>query len=156
MKAVIVVHSYHHNNTQKIADSMAVALDAEVKATTEITPEEAVGFDLIGLGAGIDSGKHYKPLLDFANMMPKANGQKIFIFSTAGIAGKEKKKLSDHKALRVILQAKGYEILDEFACKGFDTNSILKHIGGINKGRPNEEDINAAIEFVNNLKRMGN
>ena len=153
MKAIVIVYSYHHGNTRKIAEAIASELGAAVKATSEITPEETAGYDLIGLGAGIDSGKHYKPLLDFAHAMPKASGQKTFVFSTAGIAGKEKKKLSDHKALRVILQAKDYEILDEFTCKGFNTNSVLKYIGGMNKGRPNAEDFRAAVEFADNLKR---
>jgi flavodoxin len=153
MKTIIIVYSYHHNNTRKIADSMAIALNAEVKTTSEITPAEAAGYDLIGLGAGIDSGKHYKPMLDFAEAMPKNNGKRTFIFSTAAIAGKEKKKLSDHKALRVILQAKGYIICDEFSCKGYNTNSFLKYIGGMNNGRPNAEDFNAATAFADNLQR---
>ena len=102
MKAIIIVHSCHHGNTLKIADAIGKALNSEVKTTTEISPEAAVEYDLIGLGAGIDSGKHYKPLLDFTNAMSKASGQKAFMFSTAGIAGKEKKKLRDHKALRDI------------------------------------------------------
>ena len=153
MKTIVVVHSYHHNSTRKIADAMAAALNAEVKSTSEIAPAEAADCDLIGLGAGIDSGKHYKPLLDFAEALPNANGTKTFLFSTAGIAGKEKKKLSDHTALRVILQSKGYEVLDEFACRGFNTNSFLKHIGGMNKGRPDAEDFDAAAAFADNLKR---
>ena len=153
MKTVIVVHSYHHGNTRKIADSMATVLNADVRTTSEISSQETAGFDLIGLGAGIDSGKHYKPLLDFAEAMPKASGQNTFIFSTAGIAGKERKKLSDHKALHLILQAKGYEISGDFNCRGFNTNSFLKHFGGMNKGRPNAEDFEAASEFANNLKR---
>ena len=153
MNTVIIVHSYHHGSTRKIADVMAKTLGAEVKTTTEITPEEAAGFELIGLGAGIDSGHHYKPLLDFAEALPKTTGQNTFLFSTAGIAGKEKKKLNDHKALRVILQAKGYDVLSEFACKGFNTNSFLKHIGGMNKGCPTEDDLSNAATFANDLKR---
>ena len=152
MKAIIIVHSYHHGSTRKIADVIGKALNAKVKTATGITPDEASCYDLIGLGAGIDSGRHYKPLLDFAGSLPKASGQKSFLFSTAGIAGKEKKKLNDHKALRGILQAKGYMVLDEFACKGFNTNSFLKYIGGMNKGRPNSEDLRAAAGFANNLK----
>jgi hypothetical protein len=45
-------------------------------------------------------------------------------------------------------QAKGYE----FAYKRFYANSFLKHLGGMNKGRPNEEDLSAATAFANNLK----
>jgi flavodoxin len=44
-------------------------------------------------------------------------------------------------------------IVDEFSCKGFNTNSFLKYFGGMNKGRPNAEDLKHAEEFVQNLKQ---
>ncbi len=42
--------------------------------------------------------------------------------------------------------------MDEFSCKGFNTNSFLKYFGGINKGRPNEEGIKNAEAFASELK----
>jgi hypothetical protein len=36
----------------------------------------------------------------------------------------------------------GYTIVDEFGCACFNTNKFLKHFGGLNKGRPNEETSN--------------
>ncbi|MCK5253623.1 MAG: flavodoxin, partial [Thermoplasmata archaeon] len=53
--------------------------------------------------------------------------------------------------LREKLRSKGYIIVDEFACKGFNTNSFLRHFGGMNKGRPNAEDLEHAEEFAQNL-----
>jgi flavodoxin len=50
------------------------------------------------------------------------------------------------------LKLKGYVIVDEFSCKGFNTNSFLKLFGGMNKGRPNTEDLKHAEEFALNLK----
>lgn len=152
LKGIIIVYSYHHGNTRKIANVIGEELKWEVKTTEEISPEEVSDYELIGLGSGIDRGKHYKALMDFVEEMPSSQGEKIFIFSTAGISGKEKKKLKDHKALRDLLQKKNYKILDEFSCKGFDTVGPLRFFGGINKGRPNQEDFNKAIEFARNLK----
>ena len=43
-------------------------------------------------------------------------------------------------------------IVDEFSCLGFNTNSFLKHLGGLNKGRPNEEDFENAKQFALRLK----
>ncbi len=54
----------------------------------------------------------------------------------------------DHLLLKQKLEAKGYKIVGEFSCKGFDTNSILKYIGGLNKGRPNSEDLKNAESFA--------
>jgi flavodoxin len=130
---------------------MAKALDAKVKSPQQTVLEELSQYDLVGFGAGIDSGKHYRELLDFADALPQVIDKKAFIFSTSGMTG-EKKLIKDHLALREKLQAKGYLIADEFQCKGFNTNSFLKYFGGINKGRPNEEDLKHAEEFAQNLK----
>jgi len=59
----------------------------------------------------------------------------------------------NHLLLREKLQSKGYEIVDEFSCAGFNTNSINKLFGGINKSRPNAEDLKYAEEFAQKLKQ---
>jgi hypothetical protein len=63
------------------------------------------------------------------------------------------KVAKDHAQLREKLQSKGYMIVDEFSCKGFNTNSFMKYFGGMNKGRPNAEDLKNANEFAQNLKQ---
>ena len=152
MNSLIVVYSYHHKNTLKIAEVMAKVFDAQVKSPQDTGFDELKKYDLIGFGAGIDSGKHYKEILDFADALPQVTDKKAFIFSTSGITA-EKKLAKDHSALRGKLQSKGYLILGEFQCKGFNTNSFLKYFSGINKGRPNSEDLKHAEEFAMNLKK---
>ncbi len=147
VKCLIVVYSYHHNNTAKIAKVFSDVLNAQVKTPTQVTQEDLQHYNLIGFGAGIDSGKHYKPLLDFADKLTKVNNKKSFIFSTSAIQGESKVK-KDHSSLREKLISKGYIIVDEFSCKGFNTNSFLKFFGGMNKGRPNSEDNKQAEEFA--------
>jgi flavodoxin len=151
MKVLLVIYSYHHKNTEKIANIIAKVLDAKVTSPQETDSHELKKYDLIGFGAGIDSGKHYKEILDFADTSPYVTDKKAFIFSTSGITG-EKKLTKDHSALREKLQSKGYLIVDEFQCKGFNTNSFLMYFGGINKGRPNAEDLKHAEEFAMKLK----
>jgi len=148
----MIVHSYHHGNTEKIAEAIAGALGAEVKRPRDIAPEEIGEYGLVGFGAGIDSGRHYAPLLEFAGALPAAGGRNAFIFSTSGVGG-AKKTARDHGALREILLSKGYAVVDEFSCKGFNTNSVLKYIGGMNKGRPNGDDLQAAAEFARGLEK---
>lgn len=150
MKAIIIVHSYHHNNTEKVATAIAAPLNAEIKYPQDVSAKDLQEYDIIGLGAGIDSGKHYTPILEFAETLPDMDGKKAFIFSTCGIFTK-KKMFSDHAAMRNVLTGKGYVIVDEFSCAGFNTNSFLKIIGGINKGRPNNEDLQRAKEFAEKL-----
>jgi flavodoxin len=151
MKCLLIVYSYHHNNTQKVAEAMAKALGAEIRTPQQTNPEELQKFDLVGFGAGIDSGKHYGELLDFADKLMQVDSKPVFIFSTAGVTG-EKKLSKDHSTLREKLEYRGYRIVDEFQCKGFNTNVFLKYFGGMNKGRPNEEDLRHAEEFAQNLK----
>ncbi len=152
LNALIVLFSYHHKNTEKIAKVFAKVFNAQIKTPKQTSPKEPQQYDLVGFGAGIDSGKHYRELLDFADALPQVTDKKAFIFSTSGMTG-EKKLTKDHSALRDKLQSKGYLIADEFQCKGFNTNSFLKYFGGMNKGRPDEEDLKHAEEFAQNLKR---
>jgi flavodoxin len=152
LKSLLVLFSYHHNNTEKIANVFAKVLDAQVKTPQQTNPQELQEYDLVGFGAGIDSGKHYKPLLDLADNLPQITNKKAFIFSTSAIQG-EQKVAKDHLALREKLQSKGYIIVGEFSCKGFNTNSFLKYFGGMNRGRPNEEDLKNAEEFAQNIKQ---
>ena len=152
MKSLLVVFSYHHNNTQKIAEVFARVLDAQIMKPQEITPEELQEYDLVGFGSGVYSAKHHKYLLEFADKLPQVTDCKSFIFSTAALTG-EKKLTKDHSVLREKLQSKGYMIVDEFQCKGFNTNSFMKYLGGMNKGRPNAEDLQHAKEFAESLKQ---
>ena len=151
-KCLIIVYSYHHNNTSKIADEFSKVLNAQVIAPDHVNQEELEEYELLGFGAGIDSGRHYKPLLDLADKLPKVNNKPAFIFSTSAIQG-EAKVAKDHSILRQKLQSKGYTIIGEFSCKGFNTNSFLKYLGGMNKGRPDRSDLKDAQEFALKLLR---
>ena len=130
---------------------MAEVLDAQIKTPDQVDPRELQEYDLVGFGGGIYGAKHHKSMLDLADRLPKITNKKAFIFSTSAVMGKDK-VAEDHKSIRDKLQSKGYIILDEFACKGFNTNSFLKYFGGINKGRPNAQDLENAKEFAQNLK----
>jgi flavodoxin len=152
MKYLLILFSYHHKNTEKIATVIAKVLDAKIKAPQQIQKEELQEYNLIGFGSGIYDEKHHKLLLDLADELPQVTNRKAFIFSTSAIMGKDK-VAKDHSLLREKLQSKGYVIVDEFACKGFNTNSFLKYFGGMNKGRPNAEDLKHAEEFAQNLKQ---
>ena len=162
MKSLLVLYSYHHNNTEKIANVFAKVLDAQIKTPQQINPEELQEYSLIGFGSGIYSSKHHKILLDLADKLSQFTNRKAFVFSTCGAPMKlmeldmvefAKYVAENHSSLREKLQSKGYMIVDEFSCAGFNTNSYLKLFGGINKGRPNAEDLKHAEEFAQNLKQ---
>jgi flavodoxin len=138
---------------------MARVLDAQIKTPQQTNPEELEMYDLVGFGSGIDSGKNYQELLDFADKLPKIANKKAYVFSTSGmpvgISGHQRLEeytRKCHTTLKETLQSKGYTIVDEFGCAGFNTNKFLKYFGGLNKGRPNEEDLKRAEAFAEKLK----
>ena len=155
MKSLVVVFSYHHKNTEKVAKVIAKVLDAPVKTPQQVNHEELQGYDLIGFGSGIYSAKHHESLLHLADKLPQVTGKKAFIFSTYGapatFASREFVE-NNHLQLREKLKAKGYSVSGEFGCAGWNTNSFLKYFGGLNKGRPNAEDLRRAEEFAEHMK----
>lgn len=148
MKSIVIFQSVHKENTKKIAESLAGELSAKLVKPGEIKVNNLNDYDLIGFGSGIYFWKHHQDILDLAEKIPPTPGQKVFIFSTAGLP---QLKAVWHRALRNILKKKGFKIVGEFSCKGHDEVSFLKMIGGINKARPNENDISKAKQFVNSL-----
>jgi len=155
VKSLVIVFSYHHNNTEKIANSCANVLGAEVKTPQQVKPEEIVEYDLVGFGSGIYSATFDPSVLDLADRLPNTAGKKAFLFSTYGapafIANREFIE-KNHQQIREKLQAKGYTIIGEFGCAGWNTNSFLRFFGGLNKGRPNAEDLRNAEEFARSVK----
>jgi flavodoxin len=161
MNVLLVVSSFHHRNTEKIAGVFARVFEARVSAPRQIDKEELRKSDLMGFGSGIDSDKHYKDLLEFAESLPRVTGRKAFIFSTCGmpvfVAGKKsvaEYAVRSHSALREKLTSRGYAVIGEFSCAGYNTNSFLGLFGGLNKGRPNAEDLADAEAFARDLKEM--
>jgi flavodoxin len=160
-KVLLILFSFHHKNTEKIAKVFAKVFDAQIKRPQQINPEELQDYSLIGFGSGIYDGKHHKSLLNLADRLPQIVNKKVFIFSTCGaprvVMNDEsllrEKLIEDHLLLKQKLQSKGYLIVDEFKCAGFNTNSFLRFVGGINKGRPNAEDLKHAEEFAQNLSQ---
>jgi len=153
-RALLVVYSYHHKNTETIAKAFAPLLAAKIVTPQEVDSTEVAGYDLVGFGSGIDSGKHYAPLLDLADRLPQVANRKAFIFSTCGAPAfgvTQSFILKNHSALREKLEAKGYTIVGEFGCPGFNTNMFLRYFGGLNKGRPNAEDLKRAEDFARGL-----
>jgi flavodoxin len=150
-KAIIFTHSYHHRNTQKIAEAIAAKLGAVIVDVENHTDFNMSDYELFGFGAGIDGGKHYQEMLDFAANLPSVHGKKAFLFSTSATFS-EKRMAVEHTHLRDVLKQKGFEIVGEFGCKGFTTRSIFNLIGGANKGHPNRGDMRNAESFAEKIK----
>lgn len=153
MKAVIILYSYHHNNTEKLAKVFSKVLNAPIMRLEDVTPDSLSEYDLIGLGSGIYSDQFHPSIIEFADQLTNTPDKKAFLFSTAAIAN-ERKTATDHAKIRDILESKGYEIAGEYQCPGFNTNSFLKYLGGMNKGRPNAKDLQKAEDLARLLEKI--
>jgi flavodoxin len=149
MKVLIVYSSVHHKNTGKIAQAMAEVLGADLVETENAKAEDILKYDLIGFGSGIYMFKHHKLLFKFVKNLKFVDGKKAFIFSTSGSLNGKK----FHKKLRGELIKKGFNIIGEFNCLGWDTFGLLRLIGGVNKGKPDESDIENARNFARELTK---
>ena len=135
---------------------MADVLGAEVKTPQQVYPEELRDYDLIGFGSGIYSATFDPSVLTLADRLSYAAGKKAFIFSTYGapafIANREFIE-KNHQQIREKLLLKGYTIVGEFGCAGWNTNSFLKYFGGINKDRPDASDLKNAEAFAREMMK---
>jgi flavodoxin len=147
MKTAIIYKSIHHGNTKKIAEVMAQPLEAELFDLKDVKRDIIDEYDLIGFGSGKYFGRPHKKLRKFVQELDDVNNNKVFVFSTSG-DGKPDRWLEKR------LSSKGFQVLGEFHCKGWDTYALVKliHRGGINKGKPDEEDFKNAEDFANSLK----
>lgn len=147
MKPLIICVSVHHQNTLKIAQILAKILKAKIVKPEEIKFKDLKNYDLIGFGSGIYFGQFHKNLLTFIDSLPEDKYLKAFVFSTSGAGLK-----FYNQSLIKKLEQKGFQVVGDFTCRGFDTYGPYKLLGGLAKGRPNEKDFEAAENFAKELK----
>jgi len=150
LKTLIICASIHHGNTLKIAKVIAEVIGAEIVRTWEVEPDQVAAYDLVGFGSGVYYGALHKSLCKFVEKLPQVHGNKVFIFSTSGIS--KIPLIHDyHRSIKKALKKRGYEVIGEFTCRGYNTHGPFKWFGGINKGRPNERDLEHARSFAEEI-----
>jgi flavodoxin len=152
---LIILASSPGHGTSAIGEAIADRLGAAVASPEGIDPEELGKYSLVGFGSGIFDQAHHLSLLAFAERLPFSADRKVFIFSTSGVSRRfalDHGIDDPHDALRSRLRARGCAVVGEFNCVGFNDNSFLKLFGGMNKGRPNQQDIDLARAFAGRLE----
>jgi len=153
MSTLIIYHSIHHGNTEKIAHAMADVLQAKLVKSDEVDLNSISHYDLIGFGSGVYFGWPHRSLFKLVDKLPDQKGKRAFVFTTSGMG-----KLWPYnllaEPLKNKLKQKNFRIVGEFNCRGWDTYPFyVRPFGGINKGRPNEEDLEKAKEFARKLEK---
>jgi len=126
---------------------MAGVLGADVAAPEETPYTSLEQYGLVGFGSGVYYGRMHDALFEWLRGLPDAPEatNPAFVFSTSGLPFLAK---FWHAPLKKLLTRKGFEIVGEFSCRGFDTWGPLWLTGGLNWRHPNERDLARAREFA--------
>ncbi|HUO37491.1 MAG TPA: flavodoxin family protein [Mycobacterium sp.] len=146
MNSLIVCVSVSHGNTLKVADRMAEVLDAEVVEPEAVDVDRIGGYDLVGFGSGIYFMTVHLRLWTFLGRLPRVDAIPAFTFFTSGAS--EIPLVGYSQPIRRRLASKGFRVLGSFSCRGLDTVGPLRLVGGVNKGRPSDRDLDAAAAFA--------
>ena len=154
MKSLIICVSVSNGNTRRIADRMATVLGADVLEPEAVDVDSLEQYDLVGFGSGIYFMAVHPRLWDFVGRLPRGGDRqtRAFTFFTSG--GPALPFLAFDGPIRRRLASKGFDVLGSFSCRGLDTVGLLRFIGGVNKGRPNDRDMARAAEFATRLREQ--
>lgn len=152
MKTAIVYFSKHHGNTEKLLNAIKsnssddiMLFDASKFKNLDLL--DLSEYDLIGYASGIYYSKFDKRILNFAKSHTPS-GKNVFFVYTYGT-----EKPGYTKAITEAVAYSGATIIGEYGCLGFNTFGPFKLIGGMAKNHPNNDEINGAVSFYNNLNK---
>ena len=149
-RTLIICKSFHHQNTAHIAAAIGEVLHADICKPDDADPTTIQDYDLIGFGSGIYFGQFHSSLLEWVEKTPEASpkSRKAFLFSTEGLPFLG---WLWHRSLKSRLLKKGFDIIGEFHCSGFDTVGPLTLLGGLNRRHPDNRDLANAAAFEQEL-----
>jgi flavodoxin len=149
LKALVVCESRAYGNTRKVAETIAAVLGAEVVTPREAKRKEVAGHDLVGFGSGIYAMNFYSDLRHFIEGLSEVDGKRAFVFLTS--ASSERSMWKPVAKMTAVLTDRGYDVVGHFWCRGVWNPWWLRLIGGVNKGHPNQADLDEAGAFARRL-----
>lgn len=144
MNVAVVYFSSQHKNTKKLLDALKDTYDITLFDITKVSEVDLSGYDVIGLASGTYFCNYCKKLLEFAKKYLPHN-KRVFLINTYGVLR------ATQKDIKNIIKEKQCELIGYFGCRGYDTYGLLKYIGGIAKGRPNQKDIARVKAFYQEI-----
>ncbi|WP_067540925.1 flavodoxin family protein [Nocardia crassostreae] len=150
MTALIVCTSVSHGNTQRVAEVIGEVLEARIVDPGQLDPAELPAYDMVGFGSGIFNMNFHPRLRQFIRKLPASQRQEAFVFCTSGFP--EPRLRPYMHSMANTLEQKGFEVIGGFSCRAFDTWLPLRLVGGINKNRPNADDLAEARAFAEALR----
>jgi flavodoxin len=150
-KTLVICKSVHHHSTARVAERIADVLGAVVVSPEEVPYTSLDEYDLIGFGSGVYYGRFHEALWNWLRDLPeKTLAEKpAFVFSTSGLSALWKLW---HGPFTKELARKGFDVIGEFHCPGFDSWGPLWFTGGINRHHPDDRDLVRADDFAHSMQ----
>lgn len=154
-KTLVICKSVHHHGTARVAERIADVLGAVVVPPEEVPYASLDEYDLVGFGSGVYYGRFHEALWTWLHGLTDQRSARkpAFVFSTAGLSCLWKLW---HGPFTNELGRKGFDVIGEFHCRGFDSWGPLWLVGGINRRHPNERDLARADEFAHRIQAAMN
>lgn len=141
---VIIYASVHHGNTKKVVEAIAKECEVELIDATKVKEKDLSGYEAVGFASGIYYSRFHQSVINFAAANLYENAKVFYICTNGGKAS--------FKSIEAVAKSKNAIEIGGFSCKCYDTFGPFKLIGGLAKGRPDETDLNNAVEFFKELK----
>ncbi|MDO5062347.1 MAG: flavodoxin domain-containing protein [Peptostreptococcaceae bacterium] len=141
-KVAIIYASVHHKNTEKLVKRIAQKCPVDLYDITQIKSVDLSPYEMIGFASGIYMARPHKLIRKFLNEQEGLPDQ-TFVILTSGIG-----KGEFANAFSEELSEKGFDVLGEFECRGYDTFGPFRSMYEQRPDHPNEDDIQNAIVFV--------
>ncbi len=124
-------------NTKKLADCIARTAEVQAQAIGNGAAEEA---DILFLGASVYWGGIDGRVKSYMEQLDPGKVREVVVFSTSALAQRA------FPAMQKCLEKNGIRVAGEsFYCRG--------EFAALHKGRPNQEDLEAAEQFTRDILR---
>ena len=144
-KAILIYASKHHGNTYKLAKAISEKYEIAMIDATKESIVDLQEYEVIGFASGIDFGKFYEEIENFAEANLPIKKEVFFLYTCA------MKRKGFTNSIKEITLKKDAIILGEYGCKGYNTYGPWQLIGGMNKNHPTEAEIVEVVNFYGGL-----
>lgn len=136
MDGVSVVYATKTQHSRKLAEAIGKEFGVEAKNVTEFPQAKEMG--LLFLVGGIYAGKSNPALLSYAQKLDASLARKVVLVTSSASTSQR-----SQRDLRVLLEKKGIDVVDEITCTG----SLLF----IKFGHPNKLEIQTIAEAAKSI-----
>lgn len=148
MKTVIAYESKEQQSVLKLVRAIEEKFSVTLIDVTETRSANLAEYELIGFASEIEDDGFYRDIASFAaNWMPR--DKKIFFLYTAPT-----EKPDYCEEIEGTAHFKNCEVVGKYGCMGQEGLSGFRLFGNKNKNHPNEEEIEGALKFFEEVSKQ--